>query len=373
MRLRLIDNWAEMRTRAQTWGALLDGSSPEDMFLTFEWCDALRQVHHTGGPAPTLVAEDGGRLVAVWPLHFSYRRTWRIIPCRVLADAGSWFMPHNGLACSGDRYHITRACLEYLLKRVSGWDVLDVDRLVEKGESHQVLERVCTDLGLVTEVRPGIVSPYVPIEGSWADYLATRSKNHRRNIKRWTEAVESLGKIQLQRYEAPGRWSEAFDAILAVDRQSWKQEEGSAITSRPWEAALYRKLLENASQANPVHLFILTLNGEPIAYDFGVVRARRYAALKTSFVDRLRASSPGIYMTMRVLQYLHEHDFIEYDFLGEAQHHKMHWTDLVRKHVALTIYRRKSHGRLIGGLRRLKGRRSANARASGAEVKVTSS
>ena len=69
MKLSLIDDWTSLRDRADEWNALAARSGIEGTFASFEWCDALRKAHYKGGPAPTLIAEESGRLTAVWPLH----------------------------------------------------------------------------------------------------------------------------------------------------------------------------------------------------------------------------------------------------------------------------------------------------------------
>ena len=79
---------------------MLDGTSPEDLFLGFEWFDAIREAHGGGEETRVLVGESAGETVAVWPLRTTRRRLGVLLPWRSLREGGSWYVPHNGIAAA---------------------------------------------------------------------------------------------------------------------------------------------------------------------------------------------------------------------------------------------------------------------------------
>jgi CelD/BcsL family acetyltransferase involved in cellulose biosynthesis len=356
MNLRWVDDRMELRSRAGEWEALLDGSAPEDMFLTFEWCHALRDTWAPGRALPALIGEESGALVVVWPLHIAHRRVARVVPCRALADAGTWFAPHNGIALRPGHSDRIRACLQFLLKAGPDWHVLDVPRLVEGSRAHTALAEACRELGLAVESSPGPSSPYLAIDGSWEDYLAARSSRFRANLKRWERTIRRLGSVELRSCETPAELASAFQLILDIERKSWKQSKGSSITSRPWEQVFYENLLRSAGARGWIRVAFLYLNDAPIAYDLGLVYGGRYASLKTSFVEELRPACPGLFLSRHVLEDLFRRGMSEFDFLGEADPAKLFWTGTVRRHVQLRVYARRPYATALRMLRRLQTR-----------------
>ncbi len=354
MRLRLIEDWAEIRKRADEWNSLLDGSAPEHKFLTFEWCDALRRAHAPQGAAPVLVAEEAGRLAAVWPLVLVRHRLGGVVPCRLLADPSHWFSPHHGIACAGNCAETLLECLKFLHEHLPHWDVLEVSRLVENGEAHRAIETACRQLGLPFEGRPGSASPYLPLDGTWEGYLAACSSKFRSDLKRCEKSVSQLGQVEYHFHSDPAELARTYEHIIEIERQSWKHASGSAISARPWEDAFYRELVERAGPRGWLEATLLTVDDQPIAHDLGLIYRGRYACLKTSFVERVRSANVGKTLRRRIIESHYARGIREHDLLGEAEPWKMQWTRALRPHVSLTIYRRKWLAALVAGLRKVR-------------------
>lgn len=365
MKLRLVDDWAPLRDRADEWNALLDGSRPEDKFLTFEWSDALRQARSPGQAVPALVGEDAGRLIVVWPLILTKRTVARVVPCRIAGDLSQWFAPHHGVICARDRVDVIYACIDFLRRHVPRWDVLELGGILENGETHRAIESACRELHLCSDLRAGTSSPYLPLENTWQDYLAGCSSKFRSDLKRCEKSLAKLGQPECRFHEAYGELSAAYEQVLAVERQSWKHSEGSAITSRPWEDALYRELLDRAGPRGWLQVTLLTIDGEPVAHDFGMIYQGRYACLKTSFVERVRSANAGKVLRRHIIESLYARGIREHDFLGEAEPWKLQWTREVRPHVTLVIYRHRWHAHARRLVRQLRAKWACEPPATG--------
>jgi CelD/BcsL family acetyltransferase involved in cellulose biosynthesis len=356
MKMRLIDDWTETRTRANEWTAVAAGAGIEGTFASFEWCDALRLAHYKRGPAPTLIAEEDGELSAVWPLHIDRVNLGNVVPCRRLSDSGGWFVGHNGLICRGDRDAIALEMLAYLRSHLRGWDILEVGRLVEGGASHKALLRACASLDLPVTVAPGERSPYLLLQTDWEAYLQGRKSKFRSALNRNEKALGRMGAVEVRFLHTPEEIRPGLNEVMAIERQSWKHRAGSAITARAWEETFYTAYLPRIAERGVAELAIMTLGGRPIAYDMGVIENNRYSSLKISYVEDMKAAGPGKVMCRHMLRSHMERGLSEYDFLGKDEASKLDWTDTVRPHVTLQIYRSRWYARALDGLRRLKTR-----------------
>jgi len=353
MSVRFLDGSEWMASRATEWNALLDDRAPESMFLTVEWYDAVRQAHAAGEPIRTVVLEQEGKAGAFWPLCFSRKRRARLVPWTVGADCGGWFIPHNGIAAGGEVARSVERMLGFL-RNEGGWDSLRIDALISEGVWHRAYVDACRGLGLAFEVEPGMRSPYLPLEGSWEEYLASCDKKFRSDLKRCRRSMEQLGSLDLRRCTERDEVLAAYDDVLAIERQSWKHEAGSAITSRPWEATFYEKLLAGCADRGWIQISLILVDGTPVAHDIGMLFHDRYACLKTSFVEKFRGAHPGKVLRQFIIEGLYQRGFREHDFLGEDEPWKVQWAKSLRPHVNLTIHRRRWQAALIGKGRQLK-------------------
>ncbi|HOW17576.1 MAG TPA: GNAT family N-acetyltransferase [Phycisphaerae bacterium] len=368
MKLQLVEEWAEIRKRANDWNALLDGARPEDPFLTFEWYESLREAFGRGCPTPTLFAYDSAGLLAVWPLHPDRTRLGKVIPCRQLLDSGGWFVPHNGLVCRGDPAACAREMLRYVRARLRGWDALVVANLIEGGATHAALREACGELRLSTDTVAGKRSPYLSLQGSWETCLKERSGNFRSALRRNEKALKAMGTVSIEFLRSPEEVRRGLADVLAIEQRSWKHRAGSAITSRPWEQAFYEAYLPRAAKRNIAELAVMRLDGRPIAYYMGLIYGNRYSLLKVSYVDDLKAGAPGKVICRHVVQSHFERGLIEHDFLGEDERWKLDWTPAFRPHVNLTIYRSDLYGRMVRTIRWLRTRRNEVAQTSAPET-----
>lgn len=350
MKVRCIEGWEETATLAGEWNALSALGRAEDIFLSFEWYDALRSVHGTEIATETLVLEDAAGIVAIWPLHRRRTRMHVVLRLAGITDGSDWYLPHAGIATRGDPTEVARSYLGHLVARAD-WDVLVVNSLIEGGTWHRAFVDAAKGLDLPVRPEAGERTPYLPLEGSWNDYLAARGKKLR--LKRCQRSMETLGEVRVQQFRTPVELTEVLPAVVAVEEQSWKQDAGTALTARDWEYRFYRQLLQVAGPHGWAQVTLMYVDGRPVAHDIGLVRDGRYVCLKTSFVESIRSSSPGRVLREFIVRSLYERGFAEHDFLGKDERWKMLWTDRVRPHVGLMLFRTRLRASLVRGLDRL--------------------
>lgn len=370
MNVRIENDWDRLRARADEWNAMLDPGTPESSFLTFEWYDALRTAHTDDQQQWTMVADDGGSLVAVWPLHAWRQRVAAVIPCRMLADGGAWFIPHNGIPSRGEPGAIASTLLESLVRR-GGWDVLQLDNVVDGGAWHQAYMAACERLGLRVFTQAGVRSPFLPLKGTWDEYLAACSSKFRSDLRRCEKSMARLGDVSTECITDASELPAAYERVLAIERESWKHKEGTAITSRPWEGRFYETLVESAGRRGWLQIMLASVDGRPVAHDIGLVVGARYTCLKTSFVEDVRGANPGKVVRQRVLAGLHERGCVEHDFIGEAEPWKVQWTEQARTHVRLTICRSRLFGAILGRFGSLRGSTSEQATDTAPDGSIT--
>ncbi len=232
-------------------------------------------------------------------------------------------------------------------------DLLIVPSIVEGSKTEQAIRDFCAASGWKLDTFPAEGSPYLTIDCSWDEFLASKSRNFRYTLKRKEKSLAKKGAISEQWFHSPESVDELIDAVLAVEAKSWKVDAGMAISERGVEERYYRLLLPFLAAQEALAANVLYLDDAPVAYSLCYAWHGQLAQLKTSFVEDISRLSPGLVVNHRSIRYAFENGFSEFDFLGDVMPHKMHWTDDVRYHSNYYLYAPKLKARCVHLLKTL--------------------
>lgn len=193
-------------------------------------------------------------------------------------------------------------------------------------------------VGAHTEEVVGLTPPYLQISGTWEDFLQSKSGNFRSNLKRKPRRLAQLGSLDLQFLTEPAQMPAFLDAMREIEESSWKSDAGSAITSRAWEWAFYRQLVQRLAPRGGLLCTLLSVDSRAAAYDLSVVAHGVASCLKTSFDSRWSEGSPGLVLRAALMERIFRDGFREYDFLGANERYKLEWSETVRVHSRVRIY-----------------------------------
>src|SRR6185436_7683704 len=207
-------------------------------------------------------------------------------------------------------------------------------------------------------VREGLAAYVLDLPKTYEAYLAARSAKFRNHLKRTERKLAGSGRIEVHELSDPAAFDAAYDAVLQVERASWKHSFGSAITAVAHQSAFYRDLGRAALGAGRLHLQWMTLDSRPIAYNFGYLTRAGYHYLKTSYDHELRPLGPATVLRARLIESLIARGVPRLDFPGEPYEWESQWTDSVRRRVVFTMYPRTLRGKVLGLIDRLRHRES---------------
>ena len=161
----------------------------------------------------------------------------------------------------------------------------------------------------------------IDLSGGYEPWLERRSKKFRKSVRqlRIGEGVEIV--------EASGDDPETlFDRILAVQKQTYKWEEGTDIFLGNDYRPFYRCLLSGLRDTEDLRLLFARRNGEDLAYIFGGVRGKAYRGFQMGYIEAERKSGLGNALQLANLRARAEEGIISYD-LGMHAEYKERWAD----------------------------------------------
>lgn len=234
----------------------------------------------------------------------------------LLAPLSEQYNTHSDLLLEEDSEHAVAAFVRAIQGLPVSWDCFRMARLLDEGPVARALRGSFAHQELAHHEHDGLAAYELALPAAFADYLAQRSAKFRNHLKRTERKLRAAGELAVHTVASADQFQQGYDALLAVERASWKHQHGTAITAVPRQVGFYRDFGLEAFHAGRLDLQLLTLNGQPIAFNLGYLLGQRYHYLKTSYAAAFRQLSPATYLRACLIERLIGRGVTHFDFPG---------------------------------------------------------
>jgi CelD/BcsL family acetyltransferase involved in cellulose biosynthesis len=206
--------------------------------------------------------------------------------------------------------------------------------------------------------RDAHASYFLELPASYEQYLSSRSSKFRNYLKRAERKVACETDVRVSELTSVDDVEHGYEMLLEVERASWKHAQGRAISSAPHATGFFFDLCRGAAMRGRMHLQVLSIGGRPAAYNLGYVHDSTYSYLKTSFVEAFKPLGVATFLRARLIRSLIEKGFRVVDFPAQPHEWERQWTETVRWHKKLTLYRGTAPGLALAMAQHLRHRKA---------------
>ncbi|MGH2952434.1 MAG: GNAT family N-acetyltransferase [Solirubrobacterales bacterium] len=272
-----------------------------------------------------LVLRRAGRLVGVMPL--ARRRG-------ALVSTSNWHTPAFSPVVEDEEAlaELVRAALERTRVR------LDLAFVDEASPAIETCVRVSEAGGFRLSSRALLRSPYLDIEGDWQAYEDQLPSRKKKKYRRFRRRLDEQGEVSIELSDGTSGLSELLRQGFEIEAAGYEDRPGTAIIARPETKRFYTEVAEWAAERGWLRLWMLRLDGAPIAFGYGLEHDRVYFDLKIGFEPRYAALGPGVLLLRERLQYAFTASLRTYEFLGAPERHKLDWTETLRGRMKLQVF-----------------------------------
>jgi CelD/BcsL family acetyltransferase involved in cellulose biosynthesis len=342
----IIEELDKIKEHYAQWEQLFD-SGEYEASLSVEWTQALLNTHLEGDAFFLIVLRDSTEILGLVPLCIRKVKKYGLSLVTVF-PISEYFNTHSDLLLRNSSEEV----IEVLMKALCGlkyqWDVFRINRFVE---ANPVLDRIEYNLNnkfaFKYDIRRAEPSFFIQLGDSYKDFLKKRSANFRSKLKSTSKKIHSLGNVAFVGNRDFHNFDEAYNVILSIEESSWKHKHGTAITSSAKQRQFYRELCKGAFDKGRLRLCIFYINHEPIAFEMGLIKSRKYYGVHGSFNEKFRKENPGTMLLARFIEDLIHDGIEEYDWFGEPFEWESRWTDKFRWHKSLLIYNNTPKAKLF--------------------------
>jgi CelD/BcsL family acetyltransferase involved in cellulose biosynthesis len=327
------------------WDALFSSLPHPEPFTRIDWFIAYAQAFEHGSTLRTLTIRDEEALCGVVPF-ITRAACFGCIPARTLRSlSGKHSCRFDGLASPAKEPAVAESAWQ-ALKSDPWWDAIEALDVPADAVFHEIASLAAAD-GFPVANWPTLLSPYLPITTAGRDPFTHCPPKHRKTRRRIDNALHKLQKQGPVTLEASTEVNEAMlERFIALEAAGWKGANKSAIGSSSQASEFYRQINTRLSQTGSLLMYTLWCNQQVVAMELGLLEGKTYYSPKVAYAEQFSSFSPGHILTKLIIEDLTTRGVKRYDFLGPRARHKSIWTEHVRPHGHILIFRPTIAGRI---------------------------
>ncbi|HUQ10525.1 MAG TPA: GNAT family N-acetyltransferase [Steroidobacteraceae bacterium] len=300
-------------------------------FATWEWADGWLQGIGRDADVLIAVARRSGRAVGILPLARRGSSTW--LPALTMLGVDRLFPDHLAVLAEGEvRDGMLAALLRAALAAAGSRARIDLPMVA----ADSGMDRACVHTGLPARVRAAGIAPYLPIRGSFDEFLKGLSSNERYKIRNRTKKMLALPGVRFGAVAA-NELPAVLDRLRVLHALRATQKGIESSFDRDDVQQFHARLVA-ALPAESVAFRCLWSGDEIFAVFYGFTMQGRLFYFQLGYDPAWSDRSPGIVLLSEVIRDAHERGCTEFNFLQGDESFKWTWTKQSRTLNHWTFY-----------------------------------
>lgn len=342
LHVECIDNETKFAALKAEWNVLAACSRRPSIFLRHEWFEAAWQWRRLDSSLRILRVHSGAETVALCPFVLRPLRRYGMrlralefltVPDTQLCDI---------LVAPEYRAAVVDVVTRQLHEMRRQWDVVSLDYLPGGSAGVAMLEMAAARYKLPHEETVAHENFFIDLKTTWQAFYATRSRRLKKaNNLNANHLRRAVGRIDVEwrgGRELDGAAADAMlQNIIGVSARSWKRETGLSLDN-PGPRAFIESIVRHARDNGWLSLWMLSLDGRPVATEFQLVHEGQVHALRADYDEAFRELSPGSYLSWKLIEALFGEGMDRYWLGPGANAYKLHWTEAREPLRKITLY-----------------------------------
>lgn len=363
VRAEVVDSAEGLEALRAGWSELARTAAAGCLFLSPEWLIPWWKHFGQGRELRMVALRDGEELVGLLPLFVESVRLSGVPARRVafLGDGATGCDYLDLLAAPGREGEVQAAALSALFSL--GWDVCELDGVLRESATLLALAQRFPPGRTATAPEQGgplrregqlrFVCPYIPLRGSYDDYLAGFGR--RENLRRREKWLARQPGFEISCARTPAEAGPALESFFRLHRARWAAEGGSDGLADARFEEFHRDAVAELARSGLLRLYTLSCARRPVASVYGVVYRGKFLYYQSGYDPLWASRSVGLVLLARTVKDAFAEGLGEFDFLRGDEAYKAQWKRAERWIVRVQLFR---------GLRGLSARAAAQATGS---------
>ena len=196
--------------------------------------------------------------------------------------------------------------------------------------------------GAAVEIQPEVSASAIQLEGSFENFWQRRSKDLRRNLRRYRDRAEQSGPLEFSVTHQPD--PELLDTLIRLHGLRWQKRGQTGMVEQNHSAAFLRDVSQafahGSDDANPIlQLFQLGWKGEIVAMSLGFAWRKRLYSYLSAFLPEHEILGFGRILLYESIRHIWAQGFTAWDFLRGEESYKTSWGAIAQPRYRLIVRR----------------------------------
>lgn len=335
--IKLITEIEAFKKLEDQWNQLLSVSPIKSAFLTWTWVYSWWATYGQTRDLWIVTAWVDQTLVCIAPLMHEKRKKG-VANLKFLVNLGTPQSDAGGFLFDPKNRGGIDEVVNFIFSQKSEWNIIELNVLFSTGQEREALIQLCNpaDFFLKEEKNEHY---FIPLADEWNAFSSRLSKKFMHNLRRAEKLALTLGEVKIQHYSGELVSEKLVDKLVDINRHS----HFPRLYNSQQEQTLLRELIRNGGeQSNWLDIYILEINGEAIAYEYGFVYEKQFESWRSGFdTNAPKSISVGKLLSMKVIQTCIQEGYLEIDLLRGNEAYKREWKPEVKIYSNIRIFNRK--------------------------------
>jgi CelD/BcsL family acetyltransferase involved in cellulose biosynthesis len=338
-----IDEWPPNAAFAADWDSLLEQTSFASAFDHLEWIEiGISQFAKDAKILPCRFLDQEGTLACMGIFRIT-EESGKILPRTVVRTIE--FNSQKIIPFIGADQQTTAEAIEALHDAINKpVDSFDFFKLDPQGGTLEKLSGFLDAKSLPHTLEVFNEQPYLPLVGTWVEYLSDRTQGHRKRIRRYTRKLwEKYPDYHFTRYQSKADFSEesffsVMEKVLALFDASWQAEALAEENALEDLKSFYQQVATVFLEKGMLDLCTLHCDHTLIAFELNLVYRGSVHMLFGSYNRDYADWSPGNAILAEIIQDSYKKEYEKIEFGGEYLDYKKLWTKSMAPSYHLRVH-----------------------------------
>ncbi|MCC7202305.1 MAG: GNAT family N-acetyltransferase [Nitrospirae bacterium] len=342
---------SEFKENKDIWNKLVSEMVFPNIFCTWEWVYTWWEHFGKDNQIILLFVYDGTELRGILPLYShveALSKDW--MSGRILRYCASQelYPDHLDIICSQEESEqCVSAIFDFLTNEYTDWDILHLPRLIESSRFISFLSYTDTHMEspFDFEVKEASAAFYIPLAGSFEDYISAFNKKKRYNLRsRRKKLFEEHGVKYIPANLLQD--TDVLNALFDLHDLRARRKNIKSTFARENIFNFHRDLIKRIAGKGWVSLRALRKDSEVIAASYNFIFEGCVFSYQKGFNPQWDSYGPGTVLLYELIQESFSEGHKEYNFLSGEEEYKKGWTNQGRTLFDIKIYNKTLRGNL---------------------------
>ncbi|MBN1540584.1 GNAT family N-acetyltransferase [candidate division KSB1 bacterium] len=342
----------------ESWDALLASSHADNPFLTWEWAytwwQAMQDPDHE---LHILYLSEKGKWIGIAPFVIHHQRLAGLIPRRRIEFIGAELMSGEHLdliVLPGYEDEMGRQIVSHLYRMRKSWDDIELYPFPEFSSTMNSFEKQCLAAEWVPMRCNRHTCPVLPLPADLENYKQNLTPHLAKKIDYERRRLLRRHSTKFERWSQLEQIETEIDRFFDLHQKKWLQEGKNGAFADPRKRLFYEILSRRMLEKNWLAMHSLRIDGEPIAYNYGLEYHNRFYGLQMAYDPEWKKLSVGWVLLYKTIENCIENGLQEIDTLIGTEPWKYELGSQNRHAMRLLVLQSKPLGRSYAQLVRAK-------------------